>query len=96
MIIESHWGHPYSAMGGGEIQDTVRIAGPPEQFVSRRVRLFDKTTGGLVAATHSAADGAYQISDIALGRYYIALAEDHEQVYHPAALDYVTATPMEG
>lgn len=79
--------------GPYRIAGTVAVDGSPITPVARRVSLLDARSLHLVRQTWSApVTGAYAFEGLA-AQPYLALAQDHTQLYDPVARDHVVPVP---
>jgi len=76
--------------GAGRIDGTTKNVGSPDYPVSRRVRLFRKRDGVLVAETWSDAAGNYAFPRLRPGLEYFVMAHDHTGLYNAVITDSVT------
>lgn len=60
------------------------VGGAP---ASRRVRVFERITGRLVAETVSAADGTYRVDGLNPDLRYMVVGIDYERRYNAAIMD---------
>lgn len=89
--------HPYALFapalqhrtprGPGHIAGTVTVEGAPG---SRPVRVYDRTTGELMAAVTSAPDGSYRADRLSPDREYLVLAYDDTNIHNAAPADRIT------
>lgn len=70
--------------GATSISGTVTIENVP---AARRVRLYDRHSGLLVAETFSSVTGAYSFHNLDGDREYFAVAHDHLRVYNAVVQD---------
>lgn len=70
--------------GATSISGVVTIENVP---AARRVRLYDRHSGLLVAETFSASNGAYTFNNLNSDREYFAVAHDHLRVYNAVIQD---------
>jgi len=70
--------------GGGYIAGVVTVEGAA---ASRPVRLYERTTGALIAKTRSAADGTYRFDGVSPDAQFLVLAFDDSNVYNAAPAD---------
>jgi hypothetical protein len=81
--------------GTGAIANTVALEDPigtPEQAIARRVRLFDRESGVLVAQTWSDATGAFQFTNLATARPFFITADDYTGTYNAVIADWIYAS----
>lgn len=81
--------------GDGKITGTVKVAGPPEAPVRRRVRLIRERDGLTAGETWSDPDtGAYSFTFIDREQTYTVLSYDHTETFRAEVADRITPEPM--
>lgn len=83
---------PYDA-GTYSVFGTVAIAGPPETFVVRRVRLICRETGRFVRETWSDPAGNYRFDNIRQGPWTV-LSHDFTGIFNAVVADNILGTPI--
>ncbi len=73
--------------GLGSIEGVVTVNTVP---AAKQVRLFDKATGALVAATQSASNGVYAFTGIDAAREYFVVSHDNARQYNAVVSDMIT------
>lgn len=71
----------------GEVPGVVTVGGAP---ASRLVRVFEQSSGKLIAETWSAGDGTYRIDGLNPDLKYFVTAFDHEHRFNAAIMDNIS------